>query len=294
MTTRCSLLLPLLAAVLCISPSALADSKPKNTAANTWKAEGRVNNSILLEGSGIVASRQYPGVFWAHGDSGTEPKLVAFDRTGRIIAEVTIAGAPNTDWEDICADDQGNLYIGDIGNNTKMFPVRYVYQIPEPDPASPPEKAIPYKKRWRYKFPDGKRLDCESLFWHTGELFVIPRSSDSTIYRIVDDEKGDGNSVLEPVQRLNAAHLSGAEVSPDGTQLVVCSGVGAWLYPISKSRELKELVDTAKAKRVFFPPSGGVEACCFDGSDVRLLAERGWLFKITARQFEDQVRFSKS
>ena len=290
MATRYLQLLPFFVVSLYCTQITSADSPQNEKLANIWKAECKVDNSILPEGSGIVASRQYSGVFWAHGDSGTEPKLVAFDRTGKIIAEVTVSGAPNTDWEDICADDQGNLYIGDIGNNTKLFPVRYVYQISEPDPASPPKKAIPVKKRWRYKFPDKKRLDCESLFWHAGELFVIPRSSDSTIYRIVEDEKGNGNSILEPVQKLNATHLSGAEVSPDGTQLVVCSGFGAWLYPISKS---KDLVDTSKAKKVFYPPSGSIEACCFDGSDVRLLAERGWLFKITSRQFEDQVRFSK-
>ena len=33
------------------------------------------------------------------------------------IKKVVVVNAENNDWEDLTADDKGNLYIGDFGNN---------------------------------------------------------------------------------------------------------------------------------------------------------------------------------
>ncbi|MBW2714064.1 MAG: hypothetical protein JRC77_09980, partial [Deltaproteobacteria bacterium] len=96
----------------------------------------RVNGGIsnCPEMSGMVKSRQYPDVFWVHGDSGNKPTLYAIDRSGKTIARFLVRGGFNEDWEDIAVDDAGNLYVGDIGNNSFQRKRLTVYQIPEPDP----------------------------------------------------------------------------------------------------------------------------------------------------------------
>src|SRR6516162_8607570 len=94
---------------------------------------GRFDPRAIPEASGIVKSRRYPGIFWVHNDSGNPPALFAIRRDGTIVREFRVA-APNVDWEDIAADDQGHLYLGDIGNNGGLLAIRGIYRIDEPDP----------------------------------------------------------------------------------------------------------------------------------------------------------------
>src|ERR1700749_359141 len=69
------------------------------------------------EVSGIVASRQWPGIFWVQNDSGDEPRIYPVDRHGRLKKSARIADAPgvliggviNSDWEDIAVDASGNV-----------------------------------------------------------------------------------------------------------------------------------------------------------------------------------------
>ena len=58
---------------------------------------------------------------WAVQDSGNESKLFNIDDKGGVIGEVNV-GITNNDWEDLTCDAEGNLYIGDFGNNNNdMF-----------------------------------------------------------------------------------------------------------------------------------------------------------------------------
>src|SRR6516225_1863952 len=77
---------------------------------------GRFDLRAIPEASGIVKSRRHAGIFWVHNDSGNPSTLFAIRRNGSIVQQFKIA-APNIDWEDIAADGDGHLYLGDIGNN---------------------------------------------------------------------------------------------------------------------------------------------------------------------------------
>ena len=56
-------------------------------------ARGRVADGALDEISGIVVSRQNPGVLWVHEDSGNPAVLTALDTSGRTLATLTLDGA---------------------------------------------------------------------------------------------------------------------------------------------------------------------------------------------------------
>ena len=103
---------------------------------------GRLVHPPIQESSGLVASRTHPGVFWTHNDSGNPPRLFAVRADGSLIREYVV-GAPNVDWEDIAADDKGRLYIGEIGNNGGLLPLRAVYRVEEPDPTAKAEGPLP-------------------------------------------------------------------------------------------------------------------------------------------------------
>jgi hypothetical protein len=53
------------------------------------------------EASGIVASRQNPGVLWVHNDSGAPPRVFAINARGDLLGICNVGGAKIRDWEDI-------------------------------------------------------------------------------------------------------------------------------------------------------------------------------------------------
>jgi hypothetical protein len=243
----------------------------------------------VRELSGVVESRKYPGVFWAHGDSGSDPEIVAFNLDGEVLARVEIAGAPNTDWEDIAVGDQGNLYIGDIGNNLDVFPVRYVYEVREPDPHHPPQQPVPYARRMRFVYPDKQRFDAEALFWHAGHVYLVPkqRSNEAPIYRL--DPADEDNVKLTKVAQVPAYYVTAAAVSADGTKLALCGYSGVRVYAIT-GRALD--IDVDSVRRVAFPVRKGYEACCFDNQDLIITNEYGLLYRVTADDIANETRFS--
>src|SRR3954452_21411316 len=99
---------------------------------------GRFDARAIREASGIVRSRRHPGIFWVHNDSGNPPALFAVRGDGTLVRAFAVA-LPNIDWEDIAIDDDGHLYLGEIGNNGGRLPLRAVYRLDEPDPSRPAE-----------------------------------------------------------------------------------------------------------------------------------------------------------
>ncbi|MDQ3432337.1 MAG: hypothetical protein M3467_08980 [Actinomycetota bacterium] len=105
------------------------------------------------EGSGVVASRRFPGVFWAQQDSGRGDRtmLWAFKveagqitplRDGQIFVPFPIwsGGIINHDWEDIAISGshdpagKGVIHIGDFGNNGLRRRNLEIQRVAEPNP----------------------------------------------------------------------------------------------------------------------------------------------------------------
>jgi hypothetical protein len=56
----------------------------------------------------------------AINDSGNAPLIFFIDLKGEIIKKTFVSNALNIDWEDLTLDDEGNLYIADVGNNDHL------------------------------------------------------------------------------------------------------------------------------------------------------------------------------
>src|SRR4051794_35914104 len=106
---------------------------PTTLPAAAFQIVGHIDAPEIPESSGIVASRKYPGVFWTQNDSGNPAEVFALAHDGKMIGKFSIA-AKNIDWEDIAIDDDGHLYLADIGNNSCNRTEVQVYRIAEPDP----------------------------------------------------------------------------------------------------------------------------------------------------------------
>ena len=109
------------------APAAVIDTPP-------WQPTGKYIHPDIKESSGIVASRQFEGVYWTLNDSGNPATLYATKLNGELIQEIAVKGSRNFDWEALGIDDKNQLWIGEIGNNSRLRFDLKVVVVAEPDP----------------------------------------------------------------------------------------------------------------------------------------------------------------
>lgn len=214
-------------AVLALTaPAAHADGKPGNDGFS-------IKDPRITESSGLVASRAHPGVYWTHNDQDKGAFLYAVDsRTGETVATVTMTGIGSPrDVEAISMGPDGNLYVGDIGDNLGgTWPHVWIYKLPEPERLKDQKiRATQYV----VKYADGPR-DAEALMVHpkTGRLYIA-------------DKKEDGGSLYEgpPPGRLSTTGpnifrrvaatdlwVTDGAFSPNGKQLALRGYFGGVSY----------------------------------------------------------------
>jgi endonuclease/exonuclease/phosphatase family metal-dependent hydrolase len=199
------------------------------------------------EVSGIVKSRTHPGVFWTLNDSGDEPRVFPVRIDGSVISSVRdekspgvrIAGATNSDWEDIALDDSGRLVIADFGNNSNARRDLTLYLVPEPEPTAE-HTGILSRIVFRYPdqraFPapsDDKNFDAEGVFTVGDEIYVLSKNRSgpyTKLYR-VDDRTPDAVTTLTYLGRFDiGGRATGADASPDGLRLAILTYTHLWLF----------------------------------------------------------------
>ena len=141
-----------------------------------------LENTDITEASGLVHSRQYSNVFWTHNDSNVSQTLqqnviYAFNESGEDLGTFELTGLPinQRDWEDMATDNNGNLYIGEIGDNGGNYDSYYVYKCPEPDVNNPGDYTIPCEV-FPFTYDDDKSYDAETLMVDTnGDIYIITK-----------------------------------------------------------------------------------------------------------------------
>jgi hypothetical protein len=126
--------------VVVVPPAAAAATKPASVCARFRAVPDQtpvLGDPVLTEVSGLAASRVQPPLLWVHNDSGGQPAVYAIRPDGSLAATYLIAGATNTDWEDIAvgpgpARGVSYLYVGDIGDNLSARDHLTVYRVAEP------------------------------------------------------------------------------------------------------------------------------------------------------------------
>ena len=253
---------------------------PKNVSPGILQV-GLIQGPSIQESSGVVASRQYPGIFWTHND-GKKEHLFAIDRTGKTIAEFRLRGVMVVDWEDIAIDSENRLYASDTGNNRQARKEVAVHRFAEPDPKST-EKYISVTQTWRLAFPGGP-FDSEALFVHGTNAYLISKVTDdqhASLYRFPLIE-AKGVLTLELVGRLRIdSPVTAADISPDGTRLAVLAKNGPYLFRING--EVARATHTAPVHKRFRHDS--IEACAFTAEGLLVTAESREVYLFTDEMF---------
>jgi len=262
------------------SGSTSAPAGPDAVAPARTALVGTLRHPPIRESSGVVASRKNAGVYWTHNDGGNPAAIYAVREDGMLLAEHPVAAA-NDDWEDVAADERGNLYVGNVGNNKAKRPWLEVHRLAEPavgdGPAGGRGPSLKPDKTWRLKYP-GKPFNCESLFVHGSYGYVISKlftGESASLFRFSLD--GPTEAILEKVADLAIrAPVTGADLSRDGRSLAVLSTGGLYLVPVDEGMRPK-----ADGTLTVIPlPAGKLEGVCFSDTGLLLTAEGRQMYRV--------------
>ena len=247
-----------------------------------WQPTGRYTHTAIRESSGIVASRQFGGVYWTLNDSGNPAVLYATKRNGELIREIKVNGLRNFDWEALGIDDKGQIWIGDIGNNSRMRFDLSVSVLKEPNPYT--ESEVDVIAKYPYKYPD-KNVDAEGLFIADGIPYIVSKEQQhAVLYRFPELKKGT-KQVLERIGELAEAKLvTGAGISEDGKRLVVCTYRSLWVYHNTTGN----LAQMIQAQPWVLQHTFEGEAICFEGYNLYLTNEARDIYALPQFWYEKQ------
>ncbi len=238
--------------------------------------------SKLSEVSGIATFNQSRA--WVIEDNGNKDIIYAINLEGKLVKEFKVKNAKNTDWEDLAEDDQGNLYIGDFGNNDNDRKNLIIYKLPNPEKekgSNIPAEKIEFHYPLQKAFPPSKKdllFDAEAFFHWDNQLYIFtkdrsrPYLGKTLVYR-VPDKKGTYKAQLIGTLNLcneqNHCSVTGADISTDGKTLALL-GYG-YLYVI-RDFELDNLA-TSKIDRIYLKHETQMESICFLNDSTLLIAD---------------------
>ncbi|MEV7615835.1 WD40 repeat domain-containing protein [Streptomyces sp. NPDC089799] len=248
------------AALALVPTAAFAEGPPKTFV---------IEDPRITESSGLAASRIHPGVYWTHNDSEDGPYVYGVDAaTGRTVARVTMTGVGRPrDVEAISLGPDGQLYVGDIGDNRNgTWDHVWIYRFPEPKQLG---DSTVKAAQFTVKYADGPR-DAEALMVHpkTGRVYIA--SKDKTkggLYEGPAQLSTGGTNVFRRVAAM--PWVTDGAFSPDGTRLAVRGYLFARTYPFRDGRP------SGEGDRVDAPWQGQAESVTYsaDGSALMMGAE---------------------
>ena len=265
---------------------------------------------VLDESSGIECGGQ--NSFWTFNDSGNEPSLFLIDTSGTILRKVDIQNAWNRDWEDITRDDQGHIYIGNIGNNSNKNTDLCIFKIPDPDSIrtnSIHAEIIRFRYEDQNDYPppdDVRYFDCEALWWSEGNLYMAtknrtePFDGITWLYRLPD---APGDYIAKKIGHFNtggdemvAFWITAGDLSPDGSKLTLLSSDKLWVFYDFNGDDFF----SGKNTRIELPTNTQKEAICFIDENTLYLTDEAWnrnigrkLYKLVIHSLDPPLQTAK-
>ncbi|MFG2624515.1 WD40 repeat domain-containing protein [Streptomyces sp. NPDC048473] len=195
-----------------------------------------IEDPRITESSGLAASRAHPGIYWTHNDSDDGPYIYAVDsRTGKTVATITMQGVGRPrDVEAISIGPDGNLYVGDIGDNLNgSWDHVWIYRFPEPKQL---KDATVRATQFDVKYADGPR-NAEALMVHptTGRVYIASKNEDGGgLYEGPAKLTTGATNVFRRVGEV--PWVTDGAFSPDGKELVLRSYFSARGYAFEDGR----------------------------------------------------------
>lgn len=198
----------------------------------------------LKESSGLII--QSPDSLWSHNDSGNSARVFAFDKTGKKINDRKFTKISKEDWEDISTDENGYVYIGDLGNNDNvrknLLILRFTSGFYDADePLKVDSIQFHYEDQTLFPPPSSSlNFDCEAFVVMNDTVFLFtkdrtkPYISQTLLYKFPAQP---GMQTARYAGTFNTGvsfflqgSVTGAALSPDRKKLALMGYLRMWLF----------------------------------------------------------------
>lgn len=195
------------------------------SACQTWRYQrlAQLPESIN-EASGLYIST--PDTCWWLNDSGGQPSIYATNLKGELLDSVSIPGSKNVDWEELTYDDQGHIYLCDIGNNLNARKDLVIYKW---------KRGMKVAEQIRFRYPDQsafppkiaqQNFDAEACFWYGDSLYLFSknRSGDGNYFTklyALPDQAGEYVAVIKDSLFLQDRVVTAAAINPEATEIAL-------------------------------------------------------------------------
>ncbi|MEM8525133.1 MAG: hypothetical protein AAGG68_10835 [Bacteroidota bacterium] len=190
---------------------------------------------VIYEASGLYAANP-DSLYWLN-DSGNPAEIYLTNAKGELLNTIKLP-LRNKDWEDLTHDNQGNLYIGEFGNNgnERRDLKIYIYNL-----NTQAIDSITYAYPDQTQFPpavENRNFDMEGFFWHRDRLHLFSKNKFRkgnyyTKHYTLPATPGPQNLQLRDSILLKKRVVTAAAISPDG-QAVALLAYNFGVIPTAK------------------------------------------------------------
>lgn len=217
----------------------------------------------------------------AINDGGNQPFVYVLNLFGEIINEVKVLDAKNVDWEDLTIDEQGNIYIADIGNNLNQRKNLCIYKVKSDSILFKKEvscEVINFQYEDQTSFPpleDLFNFDSEALAYHNNELYIFtkcrtkPFSGVTNVYKLPCSV---GNKLAKKYTSIQLKHrkmkfdsVTAADFSEGKCYILTYTGLE--IFSLSSDK-------FTKIERISFPKLTQKESVCVFKNHIYLADEK--------------------
>ena len=235
----------------------------------------------LKEASGIETTTK-SDLIWMLNDGGNPPKLYGINTKGNIKKELDI-NAKNNDWEDLTTDDEGNLYIGDFGNNANKRKNLVILKVSHSDLKNKKNitaERITFEYENQKKFSPKKEkmhFDCEAFLHYNDSLFLFTKSrankdfGKTNLYKI-PAKKGHHKAQL--ISSFNTCDEAGCwitsvDINDDTNKIALLTENSVFIFSDFKKNDFFN----GKVKRFPFNYNSQKESVCFKNDSTLYITD---------------------
>ena len=249
--------------------------------AYTIERTGKMAKDEVPESSGMALASD--GNFWTQADSGNKPILYKINAAGKLLQTLAIPHTTNLDWEDLTRDENGNIYIGDFGNNANNRRNLRIFRINENNPDQ--VDTIQFAYADQKEFPPAKKdrdFDCEAFFYRQGNLFLFSKDwSRKGIVKVYKVPATPGKYEVPVLDQIRvSAMITAADINPAGDKIALLGYGSIYLFAINGTNNFFN----GEKYCLSFAKSGQAEALVFiNDRDFIFTNEGGKIFKATQK-----------
>lgn len=237
-----------------------------------------IEDSRLIEASGLEESITNPGYFWTHNDSDSDPILYLIDANGSIKMEVELTGIENRDWEEIVTVKDRNksfIYIGEIGDNKAVHEYVSLIRIEEPKVSQANRITIPLSMMdiMNFQYAEGAR-DAEAVLYdyNKKEFVLVTKREENAMVYSFPFTSASSPTTIKSRGTLPARLFTAADMNEEGE--ILLKHYGAIYYWGSSSQSAIERILEWNPIQVDYIPEPQGEAICWSNRDFYTISEK--------------------